>query len=293
MEMTPDEVVTELELLTNANPSLALVLVEGETDQALYSSLISEAYGSSVMFFATGSRSLLTKSLSIINQPGLAGLPPTIGIIDQDYLIPLGEKIPTQNIFLTDLRDVECMMIASEAMKVLCEEYIDWKKTGAAGLPNATEIRKALVKSCVPLGELRYWSQSTKKHYIFRKLDLSGCLDKAGTRLDCTKIHDKLRGAQKPGNSIPPDAFVHANMNVASNAHFSSELLICRGHDLAEVFSAQLRKRWGRAHAKTVDASTIERSLRLAFPRFWSSFQQIKDIKHWFTGAGLGYVLAP
>lgn len=292
-QMTAEEIVSELAMTINVHAYLAIMLVEGETDQALYGALFNEANSQAILICPAGERALVTSAIDILNKEdaSFAKLPPTIAAIDQDYLIPLRQNTNHKNILLTDLRDIECMMLDSEALKGLCDEYVDWNKAKKSGLNSTSDIRAAITRVCTPLGKVRYWSQVTNKHFRFKRLDVSECLDQSGNDLDFDSVLNKLRGAQDIGNPIPMDAFSLAEQFAAKEPHFTTDLLICRGHDLATVFAAQLRKKWGKSHARNIDGVTVERNLRLAFPRFWNSYQHIKNLKAWFSSVNLGHVV--
>lgn len=292
-QMTAQEIVSELAMTINAQAYVAIMLVEGETDQALYGSLFNETNSKSVLIFPAGQRALVTSAIDIFNDEAAFAqkMPPTVAVIDQDYLIPMHQRPGNPNIFLTDLRDIECMMLDSEALKGLCDEYVDWEKAKKCGLSNTSDVRAAIIRICTPLGRLRYWSQVTNKHFRFKRLDVSECLDSSGINLNFDSVLKKLRGAQDSGTLIPADAFSLANQIAFKEPHFTTDLLICRGHDLTEVFAAQLRKKWGRPHARSIDGATVERNLRLGFPRFWGSYQQIRSLKSWFTRLNLGYLI--
>lgn len=292
IDVTAEDLVTEI-MMTIGDSTLAVLVVEGETDKALYGALFAEHGGSAVLIFPAGSRDFVLSVISIMNNGLRAGVfLPCAGLVDQDYSVPLGAPLPPANVFGTDLRDIECMMIQSQALKSVCDEYVDWVKARAAGLKDVSDIRAVMEMVCLPLGYLRYWSQAIGAHYVFKSLDVADCLDKSGTSLDQATVLNKLRGAQKPGNVLPQDAFVQAVESCNNVAHFNgAPLLACRGHDLVAVLAAQVRKKWGRGHARDLRVDALERNLRLAYPRYWQNTKQIQDVRAWFHGVGLGGLL--
>lgn len=292
-EMTPEEVVTEIGM-SDVKSRVAIVLVEGATDAALYRALFNETHASTILIQATGSRKNLECVLAVLNSndPTVKDFPAAVAIADRDYAQALGLPKPQGAVFFTDARDIECMMVVSGALQAVCDEYIDWAKAGSANIKSVQDLRTALTKICAPLGQLRFWSQQSGKHFKFKQLDTGECLQKKNLALEESTVLNKLRGAQDKGNPLPTNAFQVAKAQVQSNTYFSSEWLICRGHDLTSALAALLRKRIGLSVAKEVDGQLVERCLRLAYPRFWLSTQLISSVRAWFNANQLGHVLA-
>lgn len=292
-DMTPEEVVTEISM-SEYKSRAAILLVEGATDAALYCSLFNELHAPSILIQATGSRSNLEGVIALLNSndPTVSDFPKAIGIADRDYTQPLNLPAPQGVVFLTDARDIECMMVSSEALRAVCDEYIDWTKAQSAKIASIQDLRTALTRICVPLGQLRFWSQHSGKHFKFKKLDVGECLQKLNLALEESTVLNKLRGAQDKGNSLPSNAFEVAKLQTQTITYFNTDWLICRGHDLTFALAALLRKRLGNSLANEVDGQLIERCLRLAYPRFWLSTQLISSVRAWFNGNQLGHVLA-
>lgn len=288
-QMTAEEFITELSMLCATKKSVAVMVVEGESDKKLFEQLFKPTHKLAII--PTGTRELVVSSLAVIEAGGVADLPPVCGIVDQDYSVPLKKPLTVPQVFSSDLRDVECMMISSNAFFSVANEYVDPKKLAkvAEGLP---ELRSLLVDICKEIGALRYWSQATNKNISFKSLELSKCIDtNAKVKLDKKKFIAHLQGAQK-GITVTLEDFSAAQTLSATEQHFKAELMLCRGHDLMSAFAYILRKCIGNGGCQGVDGDVLERNFRPAFPAHWGGFVLIKSIQNWVIGLGYGTELA-
>lgn len=287
--MTTEEFVTELSMICATKRPVAVVVVEGESDKKLFEQLFKPTHR--LMIVPTGTRDLVVSSLKVIEAGGIPNLPPVCGIVDQDYSVPLKKPPTVPHVFSSDLRDVECMIISSNAFLSVASEYVDQKKLAkvAVGLP---ELRNLLVDICKEVGALRYWSQAKTKNISFKSLELSKCIDTTGKiKLDKQKLIAHLQGAQK-GIAVTLADFSAAQTLSATEQHFKVDLMLCRGHDLMSAFAYLLRKCIGNNGCQGLDGEALERIFRPAFPAHWNGFSLIKSIRNWIVGLDLATELA-
>ena len=224
-------------LLSNANSSKAIIIVEGQSDKKLISSLFNNL--DNIQIIAAGTQSLVVDSMSIlsIDINLQTQLPPTKGIIDRDYLIPLGTAPNNKFTVMTDSRDIECMMIESKVFEIIMQEYIDILKSKKYNINNSNDLRNAAINICRQVGALRYWSQSTKTNISFKSLDFSKILKKNKIiEINIPSLIKHIQGAQK-GKTISELHFNAAQTLHKNEKYFSHDYLICRGHDLIAVIS--------------------------------------------------------
>lgn len=281
--MTPQEFVTELTMSYSSNKSDAILVVEGDADKKLFEQLFKPSHRFSIV--PTGGRDLVLDVLSVINAGGANKLPPVCGIVDQDYSVPLQHPPTPQQVFSSDLRDVECMMIASNAFLSVANEFVDQNKL-AKFCVGFADLRNQLIEICKEVGALRYWSQANNKKISFQQLDLSKCIDTVGTiKLNRQKFITHLQGAQK-GLVVTLTDLNAARTSCNTEPHFKVALMLCRGHDLMSAFAVLLRKCVGNNGSQGIDGESLERIFRPAFPAHWMNYSLINSIRSWVTTLG-------
>lgn len=294
IDLTAEEILSELVLLNTTITAAAFLIVEGEADRKLFQQIVTD--NDCIYIYPAGTQSLVIDAIEeLSSDPKLLNeILPTRGIIDRDYLVPLNKSPINPAILLSDLRDVECMMIDSGVFKAVTDEFVDWAKAGKSGIKNVADLRAVLISVCAPVGALRFWSQSSSRNITFRHLDLAKCLkfDRGNkVTLDINGLLTRLQGAQK-GQTVSANDFANAQTLCSSENYFSSPLLLCRGHDLTVVLAAVLRKCIGNGGARAVCEDELERLLRIGFPKFWLAYGLFNDLKAWLAQTGLALKLA-
>jgi hypothetical protein len=301
--MLPAEVATELSMRSKDYGYIAFVLVEGDTDEALFAGLFTQK--SLIGVVPLGDSLSVRTSIEYLNEKSTTedDLPRAVGIIDADYLIPLGHCAPSENLLFTDFRDIECVMFHSDAYSSICREYLHSKKLVEKWV-DAYKLRGNITRAARVVGALRFWSQHTGSNISFARLDFSKFLDADSLALDISRLVKHINGHQlvaarereeKSGVWTEPvyicdSSIADAESLVTSgsfSAYFCHDLLVCRGHDLMEIFSLVLRKSVGAAHAKKLSAIELERGFRFAFSAVWGRTKLVQDIRAWFSRVGL------
>lgn len=289
MIMTADEIVNEM---TMSYSHLMHIVVEGESDQKFFISVMKNHRNVNVIS-AFGSDGVV----EVINlfdkyKSATAAAVPALGIIDRDYKIPNGKYVASQNILLTDHRDIECMMVDSPSLISVLNELGSVGKISKFGDEHA--IRAKLTDVCKTVGELRYLSQHESINFTFQKLDYEKFVDKKNLILDPIKLVEHIAGAQPKGvDRISLDTLERARKartkakDENGKAYFIHDLLICRGHDLTALMALGLRSLWGSRKVTELSISVIEGYLRVAYLGCFKNSNLYKNMVSWVSSNGL------
>lgn len=285
MFMTADEVVTEM---TMSYSHVMHLVVEGETDQKFFISVLQNQPCVNVVC-ATGSDGVINV-IELIEKDNInkKSVVPTLGVIDRDYRIPRGDVPLSSNILLTDLRDLECMMIGSPSLGYVLNELGSVKKIKKFGSEAA--ILTKIIDACKVVGELRYFSQSTKMNLTFQNLDYEKFVDKKSLTLNPKQLADHISGAQPSGATrITVATLATANLAckkatvLNGGKYFTHDLLICRGHDLTSLIAIGLRSLWGSRQASESTSSMIEGYLRVAYLTHFKNSALYTSMASWIA----------
>jgi len=250
------------------------IIVEGETDQKLFSKLID---GPHVKFEfdpnGWGKIPLLKTVSELLKETNRI-----LGIRDADFLHLEGKKESAENIFLTDFHDSEMMIISCDrAFRAVVAEYASEEK-------NASAFRKKLLKSITFIGGLRWINDAEDLELNFRRLGFGDLYDGQTVVLDEEKCLNKVL-ARSPNKKREI-----SEEDVRTKIKNVSDLLnLCNGHDFQKAFAFCANCNSPR---KVRDVE-IGRALRVAY-RFedfqksdlyeqlkkWSNYQKKGLFKH-------------
>ena len=114
--ITGDSIANQVRMTRSAFAGAFLIL-EGETDVLVFQSFIDERECQTV--FADGKQNALA-AIGILDDDNLKGV---LCVVDADF-DHLENRVPlSDNVLLTDLHDLECMMLVSPAFDKLLREY--------------------------------------------------------------------------------------------------------------------------------------------------------------------------
>lgn len=289
MNITAEEIITELSMSYSHSMHL---IVEGNTDLKLFQSLF-ESPSEINIIDACGS-DVVVDSLKLAPQAKLQNprMASVLGIIDRDYRLPCGFITPSPDLLLSDLRDVECMMIASPAFESVLSELGSPAKIAAFG--GKEKVRHTLFDVCRPLASLRYISRIQNINFSFKKIDFEKFVEKRSMVIDESKLISHLSGLQAVGGPRPTSSHLaDAKAVCASSEHpagvkyFTSDLLLLRGHDVMTALGLGLRILWGSLTAAESTCESVERHFRLAFLAHLPLTTLYTSLISWLTANGL------
>ena len=217
--ITSDDICNQISMERTVFKGTFLV-VEGVTDERLFEKFIDKDQVKIIEAHSKDNVRNSVKDMASVRRDGRV-----IGIVDPDLDRLRGRKVKPP-LFFTDCRDMEMMVIRSNALQDVLDEYSDREQ-----MEKFTEtvgpVREALISASYPLGLLMYVSQSEGLNLSGRKALLA--------RLD--------REAQDLED--PWDA--------------------ARGHDTVDILLIAFKKNFGSFNSRGLNEGELGGALRLAF----------------------------
>lgn len=288
MNMTIEEVVTEMTMSYSHKMHL---LLEGDSDVRLLSSMLGDEKSVNFVCVYGGDR-VIEAVDKVERDVKLAQSLKVLGIIDRDYRVPLNRLPSSSNILITDHRDIECMMLDSPTFSHVLRDLGSIEKIRVSG--GIRVVKQHILNAGKTLGELRYFSQYSKSHWNFKKLDVTKFIDKRTMVVDCEKLVAHVRGLQTSTyKSISADTLSHAKVAsdtakcVKNTKYFAHDFLICRGHDVMAVLGYALRSYCGSISTIESSIERLETLFRVGFLPYSYHTALFKRLKHWVIKNGL------
>lgn len=277
MNQTAEEVVNELMMSTSFS---AHFIVEGDSDRQLLCSLFEDDSAINVIP-VDGCENVVDVMVCYESSGQDMSV---LGIIDRDYRYPLGKIPACTNIVLTDLRDIECMMFGSDALRAVLETFGSKEKIRNVG--GLTSVRTRVLAAAREIGCLRYYSEKCGRNIRFSTIELSKFVCPKTLSVDLEKMLTHIGNKQEPRISIARAEQAAAKAAVLEakfedDAYFVSDLLLCSGHDLIEVLSIALRRMLGSCKEAEVKPDLLERVFRVGYAPHFKSSRIFEAICHW------------
>jgi hypothetical protein len=282
IEQLVEEIVTEIAISTDNIPWLIL---EGATDEKFF---LSRLPGAVRLLVAHGWENVV-KVVNKVNDENIRGI---LGVIDRDYREELGIFVLSDNIVVTDYRDIEVMMFYSSAFrKVVVEKASQnkWPKC-ANGEIDYEKIRQSIVDIAIPIGRFRFHCQKEGMNAKFSDsesdIDFSKIIDYKQS-FDFTSKYayvKHLKNKYQKENKHLEDNDWDQAQKLSLPIRLQDEKFIVSGHELIEIFGLSLRRKWGNKNKNEVTKEKLEESFRLSYPdeefRKTSLYQEIFDWLH-------------
>lgn len=206
-----------------------------------------------------------------------------IGIVDADLELLRG-RIAKPPLFNTDCRDMEMMIIRSNALDDIVDEYGDPEKVRDFE-ERYGPIRDALVSASYPIGLLMFVSQERGLSLSFKDLNFSRFINPRSMEIDVremiAEVLDNSRSAK-----IGRKELVKL---LGEEAEALDDLWkAARGHDTIDILLIGLRKSFGSFNASGLDEGALGGSLRLAFSdECFRSTELYQNTEEWADENGL------
>lgn len=183
--------------------------------------------------------------------------------IDQDYRIAQ-KWTPPSDVTVTDAKDFECMMIASEAFETVATEIICPTKLAKASMSLA-DVRNQVVQGAAILGAIRFASERHTRDIDFKRVNPTKFVNFKDLSVDLSKLATHL-GSQNQHTTITVDT-INADVHAAkSHGHFTDNFLLASGHDIVDFLSCSVKEVLKPKGLKAdTSRGTIEAMLRIAY----------------------------
>lgn len=251
--LTPDDICNEISMERTVFDG-AFMLVEGVTDSRLYGKFIDK---DSVKISIAHSRDNAER---VVKEMGERGDARVLGIIDPDLDRLRGRK-PRPSLFYTDCRDMEMMIVRSNALNDVMDEYGD-PETVARFEERFGPVREALVTASYPIGLLMHISQQRNLGLSFKDLDFACFINPRSLGLDArrmvSEVVDNSRSPRVNKKNLLRDLSVEAES-------LRDPWMAARGHDTISILLVGLRNGFGGSNARGLEEGELGGALRLAF----------------------------
>ncbi len=231
-----------------------IVIVEGSTDSRLYGKFL-DRDTETVVAHCRQNVSNSVKELT--NRRGVKGI---VGIIDSDLDLMDGVR-RSPPIFQTDARDSEGMLFMSGAFDDVLFEYADKDRLNDFRRRYG-EPRDAIYSACYPIGLLMRISNRDGLNLSFKDPPFEYFIDRRSLKCDirrmCEHISDRSNGSY-----VSPSKLV----GLINDEPRMDPAIVCRGHDIADVFAFALREVFGGYNARNLNGDQVAGAMRIAYDR--------------------------
>lgn len=245
------------------------LLVEGPKDSRFFKRIVCHER---CKVFAAGNRQLAQSSLQILEKQCEPGV---LAIVDGDCDHIAGKSIAGPNLLVTHTRDVEGIILCTDALKHLLIEF-DLPEDAFGDDPGM-----AALAAMAPLGFLRYVIELRQWRVKISQLDYLAFVDPNKLSCDravlCTHLHSLTITS-----GVTDADYKHELVRLDGlDLHPS---LLARGHDVTEMLAAAMKVRLHkkRKQGAQIDGPLVESYLRMAYPV--ASFSECilgKRIRDW------------
>ena len=262
----------------------ALLIVEGPTDKSAYRNLLdSEACR---IVVAQGKGNALG-ALEILEGDKFDGV---LAIVDRDFDSLEGTAPLSENAFVTDLHDLECMMVASPAFAKVLDEYATSSRVVKFEKQAGCDVASALVTNATTLGYLRWVSIRENHRLDFEGITFSKFLERETLQIETKKLITEVKNNSQ--KHALDDSQIEADMESLCDDNHDPWHVSC-GHDLLEILSFGLRRTIASRSGQEVNRTSLQRSLRLAYEAaFFEETALYKAVRYW-EAANPAYRLLP
>ncbi len=232
----------------------AILVVEGITDSRLYGKFLDPT----AKVVVAHSKDNVRGVVRVMNNDRYDDR--VLGIMDAD-LDRLGNKRVRSPLFLTDCRDMEMMIIRSNALDDVLSEYCDQEQLDRF-VDKSGPVRESLVEASYPIGLLMKISRDRGLRLSFKNLDFNAFINASTLELNSRSM---VREVISNSNSSSLDEKeLHAMLNDEAR-NLDDRWDAARGHDTIDILLIGLKRNFGSFNAKGLNEGQLGGALRLAF----------------------------
>lgn len=264
--ITPNSIANEIRMQRSVSLD-SFLIVEGDTDARVYRNFVINECQIKIAF----NKVKAVEVIEILNADNFVG---AVAIVDADFDFLENIETPTQNLFLTDFHDLECIIFASPALEKVLFEF------GSEGKIKKLnkQVRDFIFELGIKVGSLRLISISEKLNLKFEDLDFSKFIAKDTLSIDISEFVRRVMINSR--NSVLNQNEVIKK--IKAQEINSDKHQVCCGKDLVEILSIGLQKVLGTNNSNKVTSEIIARDLRLAFEfEFFVSTNLYRNVKDW------------
>ena len=254
------------------------LLVEGVTDERLFEKFVDKEHVQIIEAHSKDNVRHAVKDMKSSRKDEKV-----IGIIDADLDRLLGRKVKPP-LFHTDCRDMEMMVIRSNALDDVLDEYCEreplMKFTESVG-----PVREALLSASYPIGLLMFISQTEGLNLSFKDLEFERFVNSRTLSLNVESMVDAVIFNSK-NCRMGKKALISRLSREAEN--LDDEWDAARGHDTVDILLLALKRNFGSFNSRNLNEGELGGALRLAFSdACFRSTELFADTDEWARTNGV------
>lgn len=275
--ITSDDICNQISMERSVFSGTFLV-VEGVTDERLFEKFIDKDEVKIIEAHSKDNVRGAVKDMANVRKDGRV-----IGIVDADLDRLRGRKAKPP-LFHTDCRDMEMMVIRSNALNDVLDEYSDHDKIEEFR-EKVGPVRDALISASYPVGLLMYLSQSEGLNLSFKDLDFDRFINPRTLTLNAGAMVDTVIFNSKSCR-MSRKAVLAKLDDMAGDLEDPWEA--ARGHDTVDILLIALKKNFGSFNSRNLNSGELGGALRLAFSdRCFEDTDLYRDTSAWAAERGL------
>ncbi len=255
--ITEDQIFAEASMMWN-DCQIRYICVEGDSDLRFLKVAYSQHHRFAIRALNGWEKVYKTICLSIENS-----FPHIYGIIDRDYHLQLGDGVVENNqLSFTDHNDIEMMLFCSSAFNTFLTVYGSSKKLEE--LPNPQEI---IISAAAPIGALRLISLQNNLNLWFDGCTYSNFVDKNTVVTNRQQLVDHIVNRTRSHSGSYEGSLSNLDIKnmIDEILNDNSPSDICNGHDILNVLSIALQKKYASISPSHCKEDTIFDSLLMGY----------------------------
>lgn len=268
--LTGDDLFALIKLL-RASDKRTVILLEGGSDCDALDPHIDSEHAHSL---PGHSRTTVERAIELVDDDQTERV---VALVDRDWSTVLFPQIESENLFLTDLYDLDAtILLSGDVLDRVLSSLTDRSKREQFLKEQETSARDILVKLAGVMGTGRYVVARDQLQVNFRRLPAHACVDSMHCQIEVSSL---AAIAIRKSTSPKCDETQLANAIRAELQEQEDLAEFCSGHDLAGQIASMVRKVWGGAK---ISGDLVESTLRAALDcRTLKSTGLYRDIKEW------------
>ncbi len=262
---TPEDIVAKLRMFRSRYPRHSLVLVEGQTDQALWT----EYRADRCSLIPAGNKEKAVKALEITNsKTSLRGV---AAIVDPDFwLVGRSTPLDLDNLLYDDSPDIETLMINTPALeKVMRHTFVNIATDEIHDF--AMKLREEAIRLAVEFGYFRLLD-FRQRHYnlMLRRVSdrFADFINEKTLQFNSNEVATTL--LEENSDLSPSELLEQVN---ELKGHIKPEMVMCRGKDVLSLlalvmpvhFRSVFKREMSQKARKQTTGNELGRALRMAF----------------------------
>jgi len=262
---TPEDIVAKLRMFRSRYPRHSLVLVEGQTDQALWTEYRAERCS----LIPAGNKEKAVKALEITNSK--TSLQGVAAIVDPDFwLVERSTLLDLDDLLFDDSPDIETLMINTPALeKVMRHTFVNLVTDEVHDF--AKKLRDEAIRLAVEFGYFRLLDFRQRNYNLMlRRVSdrFADFIDEKTVQFNSHKVATTLL---EENSALSASELLEQVEEL--KGHIKAEMVMCRGKDVLSLlalvmpihFRSVFKREMSQKARKQTTGNELARALRIAF----------------------------